>query len=340
MIVGEYTAKLNLQLDKGAAKKMEAELNGRFEDVNEKFSQGFMDSIRTGINALKGAAFVVIAKEIFNAVTGDLEAINAEIDKTLDKYREITGNVSTFGLEPAEVIQLEKIFELADIQGFEKYYQSFADMMRQQKLGKPTPLMNFANDPVDPDTFLTVLNELKNLNPIMRRQVSENIFGAGSAELEKLFTIDIQSLYDKAFAGISREQLNQASGRGTNLAMQERVFEVQRELRNIVQGSQEITPQTLVARDQYLRAVDDNTFAQIAKATQGGYELQRLSLKAQEFGNTLLSKIERNTRSAWQSARELFSDMSEAGERADALQRMYSEGLISEDELNRRLFFE
>uniref|UniRef100_A0AAU8B1N8 Uncharacterized protein n=1 Tax=Dulem virus 29 TaxID=3145747 RepID=A0AAU8B1N8_9CAUD len=273
-MAGEYLIKVKAVLDQQDARKMEEDLNGRFNRVADKFGQ----SMRRGLKRLAVSGILTTAVGL---MLNDIDKLNSAIDETLDKYRDIKTKANAQNLTPAEFFKLSELSKMAGVNNFEAIFTQFRQEMEKANRGMPSPLAEFKGQSPDAQTFLQVLTSLQRTDPRTRQLATSEIFGANVNEINKLLTTDLNSLAAQAFTGISDDAINQAIQRGGILSQKQMIAATRREFENLKTRSNIISPALLSQQDTYLRSEQALTNRQLGSYKTAA-DVQTLMLKGQE----------------------------------------------------------
>lgn len=247
-MAGEYLIKIRTVLDKQDAKEIEDNLNNRFENVAEKFNNSLKRGLkRLGISGIiTGAVYAMI---------NDIDRLNSSIDETLNKYQDIKAQAAAQNLLPSEYWKLSRLSELSGVKNFDALFQQFRETMNKTNRGFNTPLNQFRGQGADANTFLQVLSSLQAADPKTRQLAAEGIFGqSGAADINKLLSVDLNSLAQKAFAGIDDEKFDEMIQRGIIASREQMINNLRREYDNLQLRSSLITPDVLSRQDRFKRA--------------------------------------------------------------------------------------
>lgn len=255
-MAGEYLIKVKTVLDAQDARKMEEDLNGRFNRVSEKFGA----AMRRGLKKLALSGIVTGAVGV---ILNDIEKLNSAIDDTLDKYRDIQSKATAQNLTPAEYYKLGRVTEIAGVQNFDELFNTFRQEMEKVNRGMPSPLAQFRGKPVNAETFLQVLSSLQAANPQARQLATQEVFGSQAKEINKLLSVDLNQIAQQTFKGISDEQINEAINRGMLASRQQMILETRRELQNLDVRSRVISGNIIGRQNQYRTREDELTTRQI-----------------------------------------------------------------------------
>lgn len=248
-MAGEYLIKVKTVLDAQDARKMEEDLNGRFNRVSEKFGA----AMRRGLKKLAVSGIIAGAVGV---ILNDIEKLNSAIDDTLDKYRDIQSKATAQNLTPAEYYKLGRVSEIAGVQNFDELFNTFRQEMEKVNRGMPSPLAQFRGKPINADTFLQVLSSLQAANPQARQLATQEVFGGQAKEINKLLSVDLNQIAQQTFKGISDEQINEAINRGMLASRQQMILETRRELQNLDVRSRIISGDIVGRQNQYRTAED------------------------------------------------------------------------------------
>lgn len=255
-MAGEYLIKVKTVLDAQDARKMEEDLNGRFNRVSEKFGA----AMRRGLKKLAVSGIIAGAVGV---ILNDIEKLNNAIDDTLDKYRDIQSKATAQNLTPAEYYKLGRVSEIAGVQNFDEIFNTFRQEMEKVNRGMPSPLAQFRGKPINADTFLQVLSSLQAANPQARQLATQEVFGGQAKEINKLLSVDLNQIAQQTFKGISDEQINEAISRGMLASRQQMILETRRELQNLDVRSRIISGDIVGRQSQYRTRQDELTTQQI-----------------------------------------------------------------------------
>lgn len=175
------TAKIQPDVDKSAAKKMEKDLNSRFGRVAKRFSTGLRKAIRhgltfTGLTALAGG---VIAK-LLNPLQETEELLN----RVLDKGASATDAAEDLGTDAGKLMRLEAV---AQMKGVDQ--QTMRDMLNKFQVAlarereaaaagqEAGTLRNFVNEKDTAQAFLDFIRSMQAVDKDRQVIVQNEIFG-------------------------------------------------------------------------------------------------------------------------------------------------------------------
>lgn len=316
-MAGEYIIKVKTLLDKQDAREMEEDLNGRFNNVARKF--------RTSLGrGLKRLAISGILTAAVGAILNDINKLNSAIDDTLDKYKDIKTQASGLGLTNAEYFKLSELSKVAGVQNFDALFEAFRQEMRRANRGQASPLQQFRGQAADAETFLQVLSSLQQ-QPQNRERIAGAIFGQGNVQnINRLLQADLNYLAEKMFAGFDNATIEQAIAGGFGKYQNQQVMAFRRNLEELLERGQKITPQTLKHQDDYLRAEQAITTQQL-NSYEDAANVQLAILKAQQVTTTVVQGIAENTKDIYNWFKEQRN-----------LENLRRPGKLSQEEYERR----
>lgn len=316
-MAGEYIIKVKALLDKQDAREMEEDLNSRFNNVARKF--------RTSIGrGLKRLAISGLLTAAVGTILNDIDKLNSAIDDTLEKYKDIKTTAGSLGLTGGEYFKLSELSKVAGVQNFDALFQAFKSELQRANRGAPSVLQEFRGQQADPETFLQVLSSLGQAGKD-RNVLAGAVFGEGNVgNVNKLLQADLNYLAEKMFAGIDDNTLEQAIIGGFGRYQNQQVLAFRRNLEEMLERGQKITPQTLKQQDNYLRADAAFTTKQI-DSYEDAANVQRAMLTAQ---TAIVTGVQETA--SW--TKKIYNGL----QRQNEIEKDRREGRISQAEYERR----
>lgn len=316
-MAGEYLIKVKATLDQQDAKQMEAELNGRFTRVANKFGS----ALKKGLKRLSISGLVAGA---VYSVLNDIDKMNTAIDETLEKYKDIQSQAAAQNLLPSEYWRLSRLSQIAGVKDFDSLFSAFRQTLNKTNRGFNTPLNQFRGQSADAQTFLQVLSSLQAADPRTRQLVSESVFGqAGAQDVNKLLAVDLTDLGQKAFAGIDNNKFNEAITRGIAASREQMIEEVKREYTNL-QTRGQILRGGAVAEQARYRMAEDAYTNELLKNYKTTAEVNKAMLTVQQ---NVANGVNKSV--SW--LQKIFGQLQSQA----AADRQLRAGKITEEEYNR-----
>ncbi len=254
----KYTIKIQPNMSPEDAKKLEDELNKRFNSVAKKFGFNIGNSLKSaakiGAVAIAGGIAGIVATNPFEKINENLNNITAKAD-------EIATNANKFGVSTAKYSQLRSV---AGSYGLDpnKALMEFSDLLQEARLFKAGDttkngtLVNYLNDKDLIDNFYSFAESMSKLAGNERSIEVSKVFGN---KIEDRLAEFLQSddLERRKTAVYSKGNSPQKTGRGLDkLAAMEDIQALNRaKLENdlFVKGARAISNGTMNAQAQQER---------------------------------------------------------------------------------------
>lgn len=171
--------KIQPKLDPSDAKKLENDLNKRFQNVAKRFSSGLgnaagalKNGISTGLKALAGGSLLAI-------LLNPLDNVLNRIDAVLRTADDLDVMAKDLNIDPATLKNLENVFKVYGVsqEDFLQMMTRFETLLGQAKTGEDQTLSNYAKMGTA-DAFNKALKAISSIqDPAERQSMVANIFG-------------------------------------------------------------------------------------------------------------------------------------------------------------------
>ncbi len=251
----------------GDAKKLEDELNKRFNKVGKKFG-GSLLGVLGGVAGVGLAAAGILSK-----VLSPLEDLQKSVDKSLQRADDLSTNATQFGTSSGNLARLHAFGQATglDAQGVDLLIGKFQQAVANQTADptQQTAVANFVGRQDTAEAFFEFLQSRQKLNDIQKNLVDQEVFGGkqilkaseflngGSLGFEKL---------NKLIGGPSSGDLTQSIERTGALNDTRDILRARNELNDIIKKDKLIGPKTITslnANEEQKTAAENKQLSQI-----------------------------------------------------------------------------
>ena len=247
----KYTIKVQPQVDRSDAKKMERDLNRRFANVSKKFGRNMGRSMkRAGKIGLAGLA--TAAAGIFGAIlTNPFNKINDDLNKTLEKFDNTATRATQFGVSSGKYFEAEQILASAGVDNFDAVLARFSTTLakarpRDDGTTEDPYLREFLGADNDLDAFYAFAKRISQLDPSERNNAAETVFGEKiGLKIAEVLQTDLSQRRQEIFGSTTAQQLSGKINKLGEVEGQQSIMRAKLALEDLNKKSQFITSQTL-----------------------------------------------------------------------------------------------
>jgi len=251
----KYTIKIQPNMSPEDAKKLEDELNKRFNRVSKKFSSNFTNALKSGVKTSLVAASGAIVAAL---VTNPIEKINEDVNKTLDKFDNSAQKAEQFGVDPAKYFRAERIAESFSVKDFQTIINRFSSSLEAARTKQDLTLANFTNDKDVIDSFNAFTQSLSSMKADDRNAALDRVFGGrmglGVGDLAAQSSEEISSRNKRIFGNATDAQIAAELNKMATLKDLQDVNRQKLIVEELKRKSVAITAGTLRAQDAQERA--------------------------------------------------------------------------------------
>lgn len=243
------------------AKKLEDDLNKRFNNVAKKAGKNLGNSlggaVKVGLLAAAGAIAALIASNPF-------DKINEDLNKILDTFDNIQTFAGEFGVSSGKYAIAKSIAGSVGIDNFETILNRFADKLegarQKDEKGqiKDPYLKEFLGAPDVIDAFYSFADTLKKMEPDRRNAALNEVFGGRmGTRLSEFVQTDLKERYDaifKAFPNLKEQELTKFLNEKGDLEDYQKILREQNKFRELMLMGKATTKGTIEAQAAVNRA--------------------------------------------------------------------------------------
>ncbi len=225
------------------AKKLESELNKRFNKVGKNFGGSIMGAIG-GIAGIALAAVGIVSK-----VLSPLKDLQESVEKSLARADDLSTNAKQFGTSSGNLARIQAFGTATglDPEGVNLLIGKFQQAVANQAAdpSKQTAVANFVGRSDTAEAFFEFVQSMQKLNDTQKNLIQQEVFGGKQIlKASEFLNADFKFL-DKAIKGPSSAELTQHIERTGALKDTKDILHARNNLNDIVNKDKVIGPKTI-----------------------------------------------------------------------------------------------
>jgi hypothetical protein len=287
----KYIIRIQPNMSPEDAKKLEDDLNKRFNRVAKKAGSNLQNSFK---NAAKTAGKYLLGGigigSIASILTNPFDKVNEDLNQTLDRFDNSAQKSEQFGVNSAKYFRAERIAESFGVEDFETIINRFSGSLEAARTGEDKTLKNFTQDKDVIDAFTAFTESLSSMTANNRNAALDRVFGGRMGlrvgDLAAQSDENIKDRNRRIFGDKTDEQIATELKKMENLKDLQDIQDQRRIVRELELKSAAINRGTLEAQDSQARAKLNTETQQLSQ-----YQIYAQQTILQERMATTLDQI-------------------------------------------------